>query len=112
MSRIEYPHSLSDAPWTLWAYFVVSLGQATVGYVGSDVGPWWFLLLPVSLVFSYFLLRGLRTFWRLAIALQILNTLSIPAEGNELLRGLLIAAALILLFVPPTRDYFPKAPEP
>ena len=109
VSRQSLPHRLSEAPWPLWVLAVLNLGQPIVLVAVGEVGPLVLVAIPVSAVFLYFLLRGVRVLWQIAIAFQVFGIVGLPFGRSWVATGVLAAVyalELALLLVPITRRYF------
>jgi hypothetical protein len=80
------------------ASLVLAVVQSPVSLIG----------VPITLLFAYFLLRGNRLAWFLAIAAQVIATPSYITEHRSWIYLVWIGVDLIFLLTPETRRFFSR----
>ena len=108
-------------PWTMWAFATTTLliGTTQTWAAREFSIPW--LGLAFTAVFLWLLLRGSKIAWWFGVvgsSISLLgqipaylanrdtSTLMTPSPNAQLLMIVLVAAGLVLLLVPSTRDWF------
>lgn len=95
-------------PWSLWVYSAVSLtGMILVEIKASAPILGTVLFVAVILAWLYFLFRGVRWVWIVAVGIYgvglILDLVSTPLQWGGVAVSLI---GLVLLLLPVTRRYF------
>lgn len=93
-----------QAPIWLWAFAVLTVGQAIVATIGrGPLSPFLFFL-GFEFIFVWLVLRGVRVVWCFAVLGEAVGVIG-PAWGEPAWAAALSALGLALLFVPASRTY-------
>jgi len=97
-----------EVPWTLWVYVVSSTLTPVVVALTSSIKPTlqvYFIL--ASLVWNFFLLRGVRWLWLVTLICGLLGGVVDLVTGVGSWHGYLLGLIeIVLLVLPVTRRFF------
>jgi hypothetical protein len=93
------------APLSLRAYAVLTIGWSVVSIaLTPSLVP--LVFLPVNLVWTYFLLRGVEWLWIVTIVLAVFALVTSPLIEFRWYLVVVELAQLVLLLLPETRRFF------
>lgn len=105
MSRLNWPHTPSEAPLPLWAYVAISIcgALAQVVVVGGVII--WVLALPGAIGFGLVLLHGLRVFRQIALVICVGSLFFAPVTPGPLWLVVFPLFGLVFLLFPSSREF-------
>jgi hypothetical protein len=105
VSRMNWPHSPSEAPLSVWGYVAICICGALAQMVVVGGAITWALALPGAIGFGFVLLHGLRVFRQIALVICVGALFFAPATHGPLWLAIFPLFGLVLLLLPSSREF-------